>query len=161
MSSNSQTHDAKGLLDLGDPHCTESENAVLGSILLAPWRFSEVAAVLVADDFFDEANKAIYSAMCRLHAAGAPPDCTSVVGALKDSGAYNTDFGPDAATILGLYKLWPVAAHLDYYCARVKHKSRLRHGFQKGVALMQAAHNSDQPGPTLPPAAIRRARRHK
>jgi replicative DNA helicase len=152
---------AKDLLDLGDPHCTESENAVLGSILLAPWRFSEVAAVLVADDFFDEVNRKIYSAMCRLHAAGVPPDCTSVVSELKKCGAWDPDFGPDAATILGLYKLWPLVVHLEYYCARVKDKSRLRHGFQKGIALMQAAHRSDQPGPALPPAAIRRARGRK
>ena len=161
MTSNARTHDAKELLDLGQPHDVDAENAVLGSILLAPFVFPKVFEVLVADDFFDDANRKIYEAMVRLHVAGSPPDCTLLVGTLKDCGAWDPDYGPDAATILGLFRLSPIAAHLDYYLARVKHKSRLRHGFQKGVKLLQAAHNSDQPGPTLPPAAIRRARRRK
>ncbi len=148
----------KELLDRGEPRDVDAERAVLASILLDPPRFAECEQ-LQPKDFYDHCCRTIFTAMRRLKAAGAPIDCTSVVGNLRDHGEYDPDTGVSAATLHQLFWLRPWAAFCNYYVARVLEFSRRRHGLQRGIQAIQAAHNFDRKNPATPPTAIQRARR--
>jgi replicative DNA helicase len=147
------------LLDQGPPHDYDAERAVLACLLLAPARFADVALAIEADDFADVECRAIYAAMLRLHARQRPTgDLTLLVGEMRDAGVYDALDGPSAYTLLHLFWLHPHAVHLDHYIARLREFSRRRHAHERGIRLIQAA-NRGEPGPALPPAAIRRATR--
>ena len=75
-------------------------------------------------DFTGEANRIIYAAMLRLHAAAKPIDVTFLVGALRDASQYNTAGGVTAITLLELYRLFPTVRNLDHYIDRVAKMSR-------------------------------------
>src|SRR5690606_26675630 len=49
------------------PQSVEAERAVLGSILLLPEVFDEVALVVRANDFYDEANRQLYETLLAMH----------------------------------------------------------------------------------------------
>ena len=82
-----------------------------------------MAATLEPADFGDQANRIIYAAMLRLHSAGRPIDVTLLVGELRDSGKYNAEGGVSAATLVELFRLFPLVRHLPYYLERVAEMS--------------------------------------
>jgi replicative DNA helicase len=148
------------LLDRAPPNDIAAEKAVLASVLLDHTRWRD-ADILSSDDFYNPCCRTIFTAMRRLAADGKPICCTSLVGNLRDHGEYNADTGVSAATLHNLFWLRPWAYFVGYYVGRVKEFSRRRHGLSRGLQAIQRAHNFDATNPTLPPAAIRRARRRR
>jgi len=140
------------LLDEPPPRDFDSEAAILGVALMYPARFAEITKALTAEDFTDEAHRTIYGAMLRLHALGRPIDPTLVVSELRDFGEYDRDKGITAATICNLYRLFPLQSNLQWYVGRMLEMSRRRRGLERGIKLVQAAHNPS----TLPMTPRRR-----
>ena len=68
------------------PHAVAAEKAVLGSIILLPGMLDNVAEVIGPEDFYDDANKIIYTRLLELHAAGKPVDVRLLGAALKATG---------------------------------------------------------------------------
>jgi replicative DNA helicase len=106
-------------LDDLSQHDVVAERTVLACVLLDPRRIAEVAAALERADFVDQVNRTIYAAMLRLHSAGKPIDVALLVGELRDRGQYNAVDGVSAATLVELYRLFPLVRHLPYYVERV------------------------------------------
>ncbi len=49
----------------------------------------------------------------------APFDATLLVGELRDRGQYNVEDGVSAATLVNLFRLFPLACNLSHYMERV------------------------------------------
>ncbi|MBZ0310570.1 MAG: replicative DNA helicase, partial [Anaerolineae bacterium] len=71
------------------PHSQEAEEAVLGSVLINPDAFYEVAAFLVADDFFLLRNSWVWEAMMRLHERSEIIEYLTVIEELRSQGRLN------------------------------------------------------------------------
>jgi len=67
------------ILDRQPPRNLEAEKGVLGSILLLPDCCDDIALVLRADDFYDEANRKLYAHVLEMHSAAivSTPRCWS------------------------------------------------------------------------------------
>lgn len=61
---------AQEVLDRRLPYDQDAEQGVLGSILLMPEACDEVSLILRPDDFFDEANRCLFTHMREMHDAG-------------------------------------------------------------------------------------------
>ena len=94
--------------------------------LLDPDRIAEAAATLEPAEFGDEVNRINYAAMLRLHAAGKSIEITLLVGGLRNRGQYNTENGVSAATLVELFRLFPLVRHLPFYVERVTDMSERR-----------------------------------
>ena len=115
---------AKGLLERQMPQALDAERGVLGSLLLLPEKFDEVALVLRPDDFYDDANSRIYAHLIEMHDDGKQIDPMLLVQHLRDGGDYDMVGG--AAYIAELGEAVPTAAHAEYYAKIVHEKATLR-----------------------------------
>ena len=111
----------------------DAERAVLACVLLAPERFVDVAKVLKASDFAENANRMIFGAMLRLRRRGLPPEITLVIAELQKARQYNTNPGVSAVTLANLFQDLPLVRDLDYYLACVVETSRRRQDLLKPV----------------------------
>lgn len=116
--------DAGGLLERKMPQSIEAERGVLGSLLLLPEKFDEVALILRDVDFYDEANGRIFATLVEMHNEGRQIDPMLLVQRLRDSGEYDIVGG--AAYIAELGEAVPTAAHAEHYAKIVHEKATLR-----------------------------------
>lgn len=66
------------------PHHLESEQAVLGALMLRPAAVHEIADVLTADMFYAKKHSTIYQTIMELSTRGEPIDVLSVAAKLKE-----------------------------------------------------------------------------
>ncbi|NQT40526.1 MAG: AAA family ATPase [Planctomycetes bacterium] len=125
------------LLDCQPPASLEAERGVLGSIILDPDRWDEVADNMRPHDFYLEAHAKIYLAMGRLHDAGQGIDVTLLTEALKASGEYEAVGG--TAGLAQIIRAVPVAAHAAYYAAIVREKAIAREGIHAATQVLRDA----------------------
>jgi hypothetical protein len=59
------------------PHNLEAEKSVLGAVLLDNQAVNAAAELLTGDDFYGEAHRLIFAAMCALSEVGAPIDAVT------------------------------------------------------------------------------------
>jgi replicative DNA helicase len=102
----------------------EAERAVIGSLLLLPEACDEVALLVRAEDFYDDAHRAIFGHMLALHEDGRQIDPMLLSQRLKDAGQYELVGG--AAYLLELSQEVATAAHAEYYARIVRDKAVLR-----------------------------------
>ena len=112
------------LLDRQPPQAVEAERAVLGSILLLPEVFDEVALILKADDFYDDANERLFQHILTMHDDGQQLDPMLLLQRLRDAGEYEAVGG--AAYLAEVGEAVPTAAHAEHYASIVKEKATLR-----------------------------------
>ena len=77
------------------PHSREAEEGVVGSVLINPDVYYDVARFLVADDFYIHRNKWIWEAFGRLHEQRIPVDLLTLAEEL-DRASQLTDAGGPA-----------------------------------------------------------------
>ena len=101
------------------PHDLDAERGVLASILFAPWHLDAISTVLRPDDFYDEANRAIYEAMLSVHATGRRMEDPKVLAdRLKQTGQLERVGG-----IAALMEIAEGTAHggnAEYYASVVR-----------------------------------------
>jgi replicative DNA helicase len=101
------------ILDRSPPFDLAAESGVLGSLLLNPDVANELTLVLRDSDFYDDANRKIYSAMIEMFDTGRKIDVTLLVSELKARGDFDLIGG--AAYLAKLANSVPNAAHaVDY-----------------------------------------------
>jgi len=110
--------------DRQPPFDLEAEKGVLGSIMLKPDVCDEMVLILRADDFYDDANRSIYTQIIDLHDSGKKIDLTLLCDGLKSAGKFETVGG--AAYLAKLMDAVPHAAHAVYYANIVREKSTYR-----------------------------------
>ncbi len=72
------------MIDKLPPHNIESEEAILGGIMLDPEAINRVSHFLIPEAFYINAHRDIYSCALRLQACGKPTDLLSVISWLDD-----------------------------------------------------------------------------
>ena len=105
------------------PHSIESEQSVLGALLLDQNAFDRIADIITAGDFYSADHGAIFSAIQSLHEQGKPFDVVTVAEVLDGAGA---DDRTGLAYLGELAANTPSAANIRHYAESVREKSILR-----------------------------------
>ncbi|MDO5441401.1 MAG: replicative DNA helicase [Bacillota bacterium] len=115
---------ANQLIERIPPHNKEAEISVLGSILIDSNVLLDVASILHADDFYEEAHKEIYNAIMQLHFDSKPVDLITVSECLKKRHSLEAVGG--RSYVAGLADVVPTSANAKEYAQIVNQKATLR-----------------------------------
>jgi replicative DNA helicase len=121
------------------PQSMEAEKSVLGSILLLPEVFDEVALIIRAKDFYSDANRTIYEHLLAMHDGGKSIDPMLLVESLRRAEVYEAIGG--AAYLAEIGQVVPTAAHAEYYARIVAEKSVLRSLIHAGTDIVHDAYD--------------------
>ncbi len=106
------------------PQDLETEKALLGSLLLVPDSFFEIAHIINRNDFYSEKHKIIFDTIVELINRKEPVDLLTVSAKLRAKKDLEQIGGTDyLSSLLGLVGS---AANIIYYAEIVKKKSTLR-----------------------------------
>lgn len=106
------------------PHSIDSEQSVLGGLMLSNTAFEDVSAVINEFDFYTKQHQAIYIAICELNRANKPFDLVTVVEFLEASG--QIELAGSKAYLAELVANTPGAGNILFYAQIVREKSILR-----------------------------------
>ncbi len=106
------------------PVSLEAEQAVLGSVLIKPEAFESIAGKVVADDFYIEEHRQIFTAMQTMFLQSRRVDTVTLLNTLIKGGAYDEQSG--VAYLRSLAESVPSAANIVDYAKIVKEKALLR-----------------------------------
>lgn len=106
------------------PHSVESEQSILGSILLDKDAIITVSETIMPSDFYKEAHKIIYECMLKLSNKNEPIDLITLTEELKKQGHLDDVGG--ISYITSLSTIVPTTSNVKYYADIVKEKSVLR-----------------------------------
>lgn len=120
------------------PYDLEAEMGVLGSILLLPEVCDDLAS-LKSDDFYDDANRIIYSHLREMHDNGEKIDVTLLVSRLKTADEYGKCGG--AAYLARLSGAVANAAHAVYYGGIVSEKAVYRNLINASTEILRDAYD--------------------
>lgn len=118
----------------------ESEQAVLGSMLLDGSSVPRVATILDPDDFLREVHQAIYSCMLALHGRGQAVDITTLRNELEVTGNY-VRFGGEIQ-LIELINSTPTAIHAEHY-ARIVESWSVRRRIVRAAASIAIVGNRE------------------
>jgi replicative DNA helicase len=127
------------LMDRQPPFDLQAEIGVLGSIILLPTLLDDVATIIRADDFYDDANRKLFKNLAAMHAADKRIDDTLLVNHLKAAGDFEAIGG--SAYIAKVTNAVPNAAHVVYYAEIVREKSELRQAILAYTIGLQQAYD--------------------
>ncbi len=105
------------------PHSREAEEAVLGSVLINPESYYDVAQFLQADDFYIHRHRWIWEAFTRLHERRTPLDFLTVTEELDQINQLADVGGP--AYITALINNVPTSLHAEAY-GRIVEETAIR-----------------------------------
>ena len=106
------------------PHSVESEQSILGSILLDKDAIITVAETITPNDFYKDAHRVIYESMMALNNKNEPIDMVTLTDELRKRG-YLDDIG-GVTYLTSLSTIVPTTSNVKYYADIVKEKSVLR-----------------------------------
>lgn len=106
------------------PHSVESEQSILGSILLDKDAIITVAETITPADFYKDAHRIIYESMMALNNKNEPIDMVTLTDELRKRG-YLDDIG-GVTYLTSLSTIVPTTSNVKYYADIVKEKSVLR-----------------------------------
>lgn len=113
------------------PHSTEAEMSVLGSMMLDPNALERVVEILQPEDFYHPAHQILYHAMLSLHERSYAVDLLTVQEDLRRQGQLEEIGG--LPVLVSIVESVPTAANAEHYARIVKEKAILRR-------LLRAAH---------------------
>ena len=106
------------------PHSVESEQSILGSILLDKDAMITVAETITPGDFYKDAHRIIYECMMSLNGKNEPIDMVTLTDELRSRG-YLDDIG-GVSYLTSLSTIVPTTSNVKYYADIVKEKSVMR-----------------------------------
>ena len=106
------------------PHSVESEQSILGSIILDKDAIITVAETIVPGDFYKEAHRIIYESMLSLNSNNEPIDLITLIEELRKEGHLDNVGGISYLTSLST--IVPTTSNVKYYANIVKEKSVMR-----------------------------------
>ena len=137
-NGSSQSDASSVLSDRQLPQNLEAERAVLGSILLLPEVFDEVALLLRPRDFYNKANQCLYEHLLAMHDEGQQVDPMLLVERLRNSGQFEAIGG--AVYLAEVGQQVSTAAHAEYYARIVADKAKLRSVILAGTDILHDAY---------------------
>lgn len=117
------------------PQSIESEQAVLGGLMLDPNALAKIS--LASDDFYRRDHQLIHQAICELDAKGQPFDVVTLGDWFADKG--RSDMVDGGSYLVELASGTPSAANIRAYADIVRDKAVLRRAIDIGTALIGAA----------------------
>lgn len=112
-------------LDRKMPFSLEAEQSVLGSILIHPEAFSEIAGIITSDDFYLEDHREIYQAMQEMFLTNRTIDTVTLIDTLVKRGVYPTT-EQSKNYIKLIVEIVPSASNITDYASIVHDKAQLR-----------------------------------
>ncbi len=106
------------------PHSVESEQSILGSIILDKDAMITVSETINSGDFYKDAHKIIYESMLRLNSNNEPIDLITLIEGLRKEGHLDNVGGISYLTSLST--IVPTTSNVKYYANIVKEKSVMR-----------------------------------
>ncbi len=106
------------------PHSLESEQSVLGSLLIDKDWFLTISDILTHEDFYDENNSIVFEIMFNLYKVNKPIDLITVKDKLADKKLL--DKVGWMTYLTELTEIVPTTANIFQYATTVKNKSVLR-----------------------------------
>jgi replicative DNA helicase len=120
------------------PHSVDAEEAVLGSILVNPDAYHEVASFLQADDFFIVRNGWVWEAIVRLRERNEEIDYVTLIEELRQQNRLEEIGG--AAYITYLINHTPSSIYTETYGRIVERAALRRRMLNAASAIAQLAH---------------------
>ncbi len=135
------------------PQNLEAETSLLGSLLIDKEAIIKIADIVTPEDFYDNRNAIIFSAILDLYEKRQPLDLITLTNKLRDVEELERVGG--SAAIAELTSVVPTAAHVVEYANIVSHKSTLRRligaagnitnlGYDENVPLDQLLDRAEQ-----------------
>lgn len=124
------------------PQSVEAEAGVLGSIIIDPAAFDLVADSLVAGDFYRDAHRTIYEAICSLVAERIEPDYLTVCDELARHNKLEQVGGQ--SYISWLMGEVPTSGNVVYYASIVARTAVLRRLIHAAGQIAASAYNQDE-----------------
>lgn len=122
------------------PHSIESEQSVLGGLLLDGMAFDRIAGSVSDADFYRDEHRRIFRHIARLFMAGKPVDVVTVAEALESAGESDRTGG--IAYLGELAANTPSAANIRRYAEIVREKASLRRIQEAAMNLHAACSNT-------------------
>jgi replicative DNA helicase len=123
------------------PHSREAEEAVIGSVLINPDSYYDVAQFLRAEDFYIHRHRWIWEAFTRLHERRTPIDFLTVTEELEQLGQMTEVGGP--AYITALISNVPSSLHAEAYGRIVEQASVRRKMLEAANQIAKLAYQED------------------
>lgn len=123
------------------PQNEEAEASVLGAILIDKDAVSTVSQIISANDFYNQINGIIYSAMLSLYEEGKPIDILTLTSQLKKNKIYNK---VESSYLVNLVNSVPTAANVEHYARLIKDISTKRSLIQIGSQIAEMGFSDDQ-----------------
>ncbi|MCC6508539.1 MAG: AAA family ATPase, partial [Pirellulaceae bacterium] len=127
------------ILDRSPPCDVSAEMGVLGSVLLLPDVANDLTLVLRPDDFYDDANRKLYTHMMAMFDSGVKIDVMLLVNRLKQAGDYELIGG--SAYLAKLAHSVANAAHAIYYAEIVRSKATFRKLIEASTSILRDAYD--------------------
>ncbi|MCE7914527.1 MAG: replicative DNA helicase [Nitrosomonas sp. PRO4] len=121
------------------PHSIESEQSVLGGLMLDNNAWDKVADIITDSDFYRQDHRQIYHHICKLIEQNRPADVITVAESLETSAELQTVGG--LAYIGAIVQNTPSAANIRRYAEIVRERSIMRNLAQVGVEIADSAYN--------------------
>lgn len=119
------------------PQDIEAEQSVLGALMIDKESISNVADLLMPDDFYKKTHAEIYKAMLKLWGHQEPIDILTVTSELKKNDLLKNIGGVGYLT--ELVNAVPTATHINHYAKIVKEKKILRNLIEASQKITQEA----------------------
>jgi replicative DNA helicase len=117
------------------PHSNDAERALLGSLLLNGSLFIDIIDTTVADAFYNERHRIIYTSMLELFSSRTPIDIVTVSSRLRELNTLDQVGG--IAYLTELSTNTPASANLTYYSEIVIKKHTLRSLISAGYTISE------------------------
>ncbi len=124
------------------PHNREAEEAVIGSVLINPEAYYDVAQFLQADDFYIIRNRWIWQSFIRLHERRVPIDILTVSEDLDQSGQLAEVGG--AAYLTALINQVPTSLNAEAYGHIIEESAVRRRMLTSANEIAKLAYNREQ-----------------
>ncbi|SFP93549.1 primary replicative DNA helicase [Nitrosomonas cryotolerans] len=121
------------------PHSIETEQSVLGGLMLDNHAWDKVADIISDDDFYRQDHRLIYHHICKLIEHNKPADVVTVAESLEISAELQNAGG--LAYIGAIVQNTPSAANIRHYAEIVRERSIMRSLAQVGAQIADSAYN--------------------
>lgn len=129
------------------PHDLDAERALLGGMLLGVGPILAAMETVTAEDFYSPANRAVFAACTRLHAAGHPVETVGVRAELVRNGTLDLAGGDGA--ILDLQVACPSTSAAPRYAALIAGAAMMRRLVSASEMIADVAYSADEPGEAM------------
>ncbi|MBL7576350.1 replicative DNA helicase [Peptoniphilus asaccharolyticus DSM 20463] len=123
------------------PHVTETEQSVLGAMMLSKDAITSAVEILKAEDFYSEIHGEIYSAITSIYNRNVPADVMTIVDELKKRDSLEEVGG--LSYIVSLSSAAGLVSNTKYHCEIIKEKSTLRKLIAASDQTMSSAYAQD------------------